>query len=489
MPKALDVRTLIQLYCESAEIAQNSGKEQVFKTTNKSSYALSEIDIPCDKEGFEDLVKNLFIILVEASGYSKRIPQDIDQTLLSKIKELRNHFEHDREQGTASEVKRKFSKIGDIYEFLIKKRYPAGNQDWIQAGSCLIHEAVDFLKKLKEYLTSSKEEKGSSLHEFFEHDITVFPSKKERFRVCKASKEISHGDSILLLPTFSYNSPAEFGDTKSAIHLTSEAQSADFNSFKDFLREIERLWTTDAYTDFSPASKLFPWSITVEGEVTYGSGSENLITVLEKRYEDIRAVVSIVLQGIFGEDNNHTFFIVIGSDIRGGAFTYNFLDFYLSSVPLDWNWINKFNNALDKLSVDNQKASSYVLKQYVYSKWESSAEIELKKGVIAGIGRTGYDQRREWDVFKALILKKTDLDIDFSLDDDSWKLSYERVDHPLKFLDEYTVSIPKVCYEEITKGELIGIRRPTVFMLGFEGKGWVIYALNIRAAWAKLKHE
>jgi len=484
------IRRLRNLYCETTEFAHHSGKEPIFKITNKSSLAMSEIELPSDKDSFENLVNNLFILFHEASGYSKRLPSDVDEeNILQKIKELRNHFGHDREQGTDSEVRKKFAKVGDIYEYLSEKRYPSGNQEWAKAGSCLIQKLITFLEKLKIDLANNKKEKADDwLTEFFEHDFTVFPSKKVKYRICKASEKISSGDSILLLPTFSYGAPAEFGNTQSAIHLTSEAQWADFNGFKDFLREIEHLWIMDKHNDFSPASKLMPWSITDTGEMVYGSGSENLITALDSCYKKIRATVSIVLQGIYGQDNNHTFFIVIGSDIRDGRFTYNFLDFYLSSIPIEWDWINSFNKALDKLSAHNQKASNYVLKQYLYNKWESNDDVELKNSVVAGIGRNGFDTKREWDNFKGLIIKKEDLNVKYSLDEDSWKLSYYRIGCPIKCLDEFTVYVPKVSYEEIQKGEITGIRRPTVFLLGFEGKGWTIYALNIRA-WPKLKSE
>ncbi len=489
MPTETDIKKLRTLYCETTDYALHSSIEPIFKITNKSSLAMSDLELPNDKNSFENLVKNLFILFHEASGYSKRMPLDIDEeNIIQKIKELRNHFEHDREQGTDSEVRKKFAKAGAIYEYLIGKRYPSSNQEWTQAGNNLIQKSILLLERLKTNLNNKEEKSNNDFTQFFEHDFTVFPSQKSKSRACKASESISSGDSILLLPTFSYSAPAEFGNTQSAVYLTSEAAYTDFNGFKNFLREIEHLWTNEAYNDFSPASKLMPWSITSKGKIVYGSGSENLITALDSCYKETRATVSMVLQGIYGQDNNDTFFIVIGSDIQGSMFTYNFLDFYLSSIPIEWDWVNSFNKALDKLSADNQKATNYVLKQYMYSKWEKqSGYTGLKKGAIAGIGRNGF-KKREWDNFKALIIKQEDLDDKYYLEEDSWRLLYDRTGCPIKCLDEFTVSIPRISYEEIQKGELIGIRDLELFLLGFEGKGWTIYALNIRAR-PKLKSE
>ncbi|MCW4005437.1 MAG: hypothetical protein NWF04_02390 [Candidatus Bathyarchaeota archaeon] len=466
-----------QLYCQLNEIARTYQQKQIFKTTTKVTSALHELCLPKDEKSFELLIRNLFILLHEASGNSKRIPLDAgSEDTLKKIKELRNHFVHDREQGTDAEVTKKFTKIGDIYECFIGKRYPIDREDWKKAGIILIQWSIGLLNTLKTNLTYEKREPDSP--EFFEHEFTVFPSGKTKSRAINVSKKISSGDSILLLPTFRYSSPAEFGNTQSAIYLTSEATSAEFDGFKSFLRQIEYLWTKrdEAY---APVSKLIPWSITVKGKITYGSGAKNLIASLEQPHKKITATVSIILQGMYGEDNQ-TFFIIIGSDLKEGQFMYNFLDFYLSSIPLECGWINSFNDALDKLSTSTQKAHSYTLKRYLYKKWTSKEEIMLQKGILAGIGRNGFD-KRGWDSFDGLIVNAEDLDVHYILDENFCELPYDQISSPFHYLEEFTVSVPRVCYDEIQKGEVVGLRDPKAFLLGFEGKGWVIYAFNLQA--------
>jgi hypothetical protein len=240
-------------------------------------------------------------------------------------------------------------------------------------------------------------------------------------------------------------------------------------------------WNEKGTADFSPDSKLMSWSINTQDQIFYGSGSKNLIDALAKSYRNIRASVSMVLQGLYGDDVPDTSFIVIGSDIKGGFFNYNFIDFYLGSVPIEWDWIWSFNNSLDKLSSFNRKASSYRLKQYDYYVWEGKEDIQIRNGIIGGIGRNGLENKN-WHSFEGLILNKADLDVKYILnEEDSWKASYADFSCPKNYLEEFLVCCtnPMPSYEEIQKGELVGIRRPKIYLFGFEGRGGIILAISI----------
>ena len=485
------IKELIKLYPYINEASRCAGRDPIFKSTSRVISATNELAIPEDKAGFENLVKNLFILFYESSGCGKRLPSDIDEErIIQKIKELRNHFEHDREHGKDVDVKRKFRNVGDIYEYLIGKRFPSTQEDWVNAGHALIRKLVDLSNKILKDLESPKkpaielsETERKMLEEFFEHEMTIFPNKKEKFRITKKYGEFSHGSAcVLFLPTFRFSPPAEFGNTNSAVYIASEAPRADFEGFKRFVRKIEQKWNNESNYEFAPSSELFPWSISGDGYVVYGSGSKNLIEALEHYYK-LRVSVSIVLQGIFGVGSTDTFFIVIGSDIKGGWFSYNFIDFYLSSIPIEWNWIKSINNSLDELSRVNMKASNYTLKSYRYFVWEGIGNIPIDKDIIGGIGRNGLKHsKRDWDTFDGLILSRDKLDIKYVLDEESsWKLPYYEPSCPKDYLDEFVVSVtnhpPDV--DEIQTGKLVGINRPSIYVLCFEGKGWDIFAINI----------
>src|SRR3990170_4450298 len=240
-------------------------------------------------------------------------------------------------------------------------------------------------------------------------------------------------------------------------------------------------WNEKGTANFVPDSRLISWSVTSQGQMVYGSGTENLIKALAKSYMNIRACVSIVLQGAYGDDVPETSFIVIGSDIKGGFFGYNFIDFYLGSIPIEWDWIKSFNNSLDRLSNFNRKASSYRLKQYYYCVWESEESTTIKNGIIGGIGRNGFEEKK-WHSFEGLILNRADLDVKYTLnEEDSWKFPYGSLDCPMKYLDEFVVRFtnPLPSFEETQSGKLVGIRHPKIYLFGFEGRGWEIFTVSV----------
>ncbi len=479
------IKELTRLYSSLNEISRCSGNAPFFKPTSRIILAISEIEFPEDRDGFEKLVKNLFILFYEGSLGSKSLIQDLDnQKVIQKLKELRNHFEHDREHGDDSEVRRKYQKIGEIFDWLIGKKYPIESRDWALAGSSLIQKFIDFLNYLTIELPNIQIiASRSELEEFFDHKFTLFPSGVEKFHSSKIREsDFIRGHSLIFLPTFKFSCLPEFGDTRQAIYLTSEAHKADFDDFKNFVIDIEDKWTNAGSNDFGPDSKLTPWSITLDNRLVYGSGAENLIEATKGIYRNKRASFSMVLQGIYGEDNTCTFFIVIGSDIKGGSFRYNFMDFYLSSVPIDWEWIKLFNNSMDELSKYNVKATNYALKSYRYYEWHSEQSIKLKKGIIGGFGRNGFENRN-WDSFEGLVINSDDLPSDFKLDpEESWKSKYGLpLTCPNEWLEEFVASPTNdpPSFDELKGGNLTEILNPKIYALGFPAKGWGIFALNI----------
>ena len=493
------IKGFIDLYTEINEFQKCSNSEQVFKTTTGSIRAISDLNIPENRNDFEKLIKNLYILLYEGSGDLKRLNlKNDEQQIIKKIRELRHNFEHDREHGKDSEVKKKFSIIGEIFEFLIDKKYPTTNEDWTNSGIVLIEELCEFLKKFLEDLEnpSTVNEEGSkslTFTRFYEHEFTLFPKGKAKCRTAEISEEL-YSDTICFIPGFRFYEPPELGDTRSAVYVTSEAPSADSKGFKSFLVEIEKKWNDwndQNKPDFFPESKLIPWSITSGNKLIYGSGTKNLISVVAGFNQQTRAAISIILQGTYGDDIPQTAFIVIGSDVKGGFFSYNFIDFYLSSIPIEWDWINSFNKSLDKLSSFNRKASSYTLKPYSYYVWKAQNDIKITKGIIGGLGRNGFEEKK-WHSFEGLILNKEYINTDYDLvEDETWKRKYTNFKCPKDYLNEFLVRFtnPVPSIEEIQQGELIGIRRPKIYLFAFEGRGWTIFALNIHGISMMSSHK
>jgi len=91
MQQGNSVKELIRIYSSLNEASRCTGREPTSKLTSKIIQATNEIAIPRDKISFESLVKNLFILFYESSGYGKRLPSELnEENIIKKLKELRN---------------------------------------------------------------------------------------------------------------------------------------------------------------------------------------------------------------------------------------------------------------------------------------------------------------------------------------------------------------------------------------------------------------
>lgn len=465
-----------KLYYNLDETAKIKGREPFFKITNKSSKALLELSVPKSADEFKNFIWNLYIIFYEGSSYGKRIPSRADnKDIISKIKAYRTYYFHDIEHGKEREIRKKYERIGKINVSLIGKKVPSQEEDWINLGIKLVEELSTLLSNLEkeEPPAESKED----LKEFFDDRITLFAHKPVKFRKIGKYGEYRHlSKAPIFLPTFYMTPPPQFGNTRSAIHITSEAFHGSLDSFRRFMREIRKLWLGDIIGEVLQIDRLMPWSISNNGYMVYGSGIENLFEAL-KIYDF--GIITMILQGYYGEDYSKSFFIIISSYRKGPVFRDNFIDFYLCNIPMEWDWINRINDSLDILSSMNRKASSYSVKPYYFYEWNGTSDISLKQ-VLGGMGRNGYGAEREYDVFEGLIVGKEQARITYKLDRTySWTGDSE-YSFPVDCFDEFVFSVTNrpPTQQEIESCQLIGIRRPTVYMLVFDGYGHVIFALN-----------
>lgn len=151
-------------------------------------------------------------------------------------------------------------------------------------------------------------------------------------------------------------------------------------------------------------------------------------------------------------------------------------------MPVEWDWVNNINNSLDLLSQHNAKARSYSLKPYFNYVWSGVRSIQIKKNVIGGMGRSGYDKDREYDIFDGLIFKKNTIAKKFELDEEiSWTIKdVKKLACPIDYLDEFIISVtnsPPTVNERATN-KLVGLNKPQIYMLLFDGKGHDIFVIN-----------
>lgn len=125
------------------------GKEPIFKPTNKTEIISSELPrLLCSTEAeFKQFIENLYLYIIESSGNGKRLQNYINADIYKSIKELRNHFEHDRDHGDSKDVMKKYEKVGDIYFSLIGVKLPKG-ENWVELQISLMDKLIDLLNQI-----------------------------------------------------------------------------------------------------------------------------------------------------------------------------------------------------------------------------------------------------------------------------------------------------------------------------------------------------
>ncbi|HSV50041.1 MAG TPA: hypothetical protein VLH35_06965, partial [Candidatus Acidoferrales bacterium] len=76
-------------------------------------------------------------------------------------------------------------------------------------------------------------------------------------------------------------------------------------------------------------------------------------------------------------------------------------------------------------------------------------------------------------------------------EEESWEFPYEtRLGCPIDWLDEFLISATNVppTYEEIKRKDFTGLHNARLYLFGFSGKGWPIFAINIWG-WADSKRH
>lgn len=477
-----DLDKFRQLYYRIDKVSKYHGEDPIFKLTTKGSQSLTDLIIPYSEREFKEFIENLFVIVYEGSGSGKRLPLKLDQKrTLTKLKELRNHFVHDQEHGNPSEIRRKHKLIGNIFHEIIGTKAPSKDEHWSFASSEILKRINVFLSLIIENyskLENYYEKDESPIKHRHDPDITIFPEEKTNFRIMNKKNEF-HGlaDATIFIPHFSLSWVPQYGPINAAIHFLSSAYYVKMQDYKKFLNRIEKIWEKRIPYKARDTRDFFSWSISGDGKMKVGSGVNNLINAIEST--DI-GMITIFLIGAYGEDYSKTFFIIISNYWKYGIFRDNYLDIYLSNIPLDFKWIEEINESLKVLSPNCEIADSYSLKEYGYHFWRSEKKFEVSKNLIGGIGRDGFDEDREWDQFTGLILKNPFTEGDFTFDEES---SFNLFDSfsmcPTDAFDELVMSVTNSppTYDEIMSGKFIGFNRPHIQHFIFDGHGHTIHAL------------
>ena len=150
------VKNTVDLWKECNELARQknwSGTGVIFRPTTRAvgiPLRLYETAVK-NRNELADFLRDIYMWIIESSSNGERFPENTEIAYyLQIIRNLRHHFEHDREHGEVSKVKRKYIQIGRIFEELIGKQ-PLKEKEWY-----LLQIAV--LLRVKGILTLTLEE-------------------------------------------------------------------------------------------------------------------------------------------------------------------------------------------------------------------------------------------------------------------------------------------------------------------------------------------
>ena len=481
------VKEFIELYHQFNTISKYHGAEAVFKLTRKGSQSLTDLSMPNSERTFRELIENLYILVYEGSGYRQRLPIKLDdKKIVQKIKLFRNHYVHDPDKGSQSEVRRRYRQIGDFFQEFIGTRAPSSEELWSLAGKEVLVRLNKFLNLMIEHFPNYNdffEKRELRIEHHFEHEITRFPEERIPYiEIEKKGTLQSLARAPIFIPHFSLSWPPEFGiDSKYAIHFSSRAYNASLENYKKFLKKIESLWEKYMYYLARDTRNLIAWSISSDGKLKYGSGFTNLLKAIK---DTVIGLVTIFLIGCYGEDYSKSFFVIISNYWKGGRFRDNSLDIYLSNMPLDYGWVEEFNESMKILSNNTNIANSYSLKPYFSRRWRSvKRRYTIKDKIIGGVGRDGFDDERHWDQFIGLVMENPFTAKDFKLEEADSPLEYskESIKCPIDAFDKIVMSVtnapPDV--EEILSGKFYGVANPTFWEMIFDGYGHSIHAILV----------
>lgn len=107
-----------------------------------------------------DVVDGLYKLIFEASGNGSRLrtlAEPHEYATVQDILILRNYYRHDLAQGaSAQDLKRRFRRVGDVFERLVGRRNPSGAADWQTLCLALMRRAEDFLRAIADKLEGRK---------------------------------------------------------------------------------------------------------------------------------------------------------------------------------------------------------------------------------------------------------------------------------------------------------------------------------------------
>ncbi len=145
--KGKEIQKLV--YDVNKKYSAESG-EDLFKMTNESVAALSNVSAVCDNlKQYGEFIDNVYKLIYEGSGDCKRLPHPPAEFVMD-VKNLRTELRHDTDHGKSKEVIKKRKKTAAVFEKYSGKKTTSecGPEDFLVTQLRILTAMRDFLAEL-----------------------------------------------------------------------------------------------------------------------------------------------------------------------------------------------------------------------------------------------------------------------------------------------------------------------------------------------------
>ncbi len=340
----------------------------------------------------------------------------------------------------------------------------------------------------------------------FDNGVFILPGVNQPYRkIIKSGSLEQLAESPVFLPEFSrWTSAPEFGDTKGSILVSYPIlEHVNHKKFIEQVAEVEsQLGTLSRYLELG-ASPVLYWSISSDGSLCYGCGSDTLLRAFE---DGELGVISIVACGDFrGSDQQRSLLLLISGYCKTKSGDMIIIQdqevrLYLSFIPFSTSWFRTiFSPFVDENRIPFD-ILSYELVHPRLRVWRSVVRPKILVPIRGIIRRYKY-MSTGTQFIGAVIADTKWFDPEFYKIETEWrggnaegdrdfserifkKFDSEMRECPIELLSECIVSLtnPVTCYDDIESHNTTSFHLPLIKHLELEVIGHTVHVLGLNSS-------
>lgn len=455
--------SLVRLLLEYNIALRRMGNKACFISTDNTLKTILDMENPDTEVKFGRFISQLYQTMYESSRYGNNLPNNQKlSTIIKEISQLRHEYGHDRLIGNKREVIKKQMTVGTIFKKYIGKTTPK-NKDFLILSNGLLDNLIIIMGKVIDNVEKERVEP--------EKDIfinTMYNTKTRKNIIQKKIVKKGDFDRLSVTPIFVPTAfwPPEIRSEKECVYIPIDMGLKDhsIDGVKHFIKEVHNFWK-NTLSNVMYTRPLFSWSISdTTNNLVYGFGEKSLFKNLKKL---TRSVLTIVFTGEYGEGSSNSL-VVFGMDFRNNMARYCYVDFYLSSIPLDTHWLESFRNILLKVANNIQGGNSCHFLKTNFRRWQSTT-LDLPIGSINTL--IGKHEGRGFHYFDHGAYN-SDIVPHWELETE-WGEVY-LIKNPCDNLDELVGFLAPALSEEDFDNKDLRIKRITLSQFNVPGRGGTI---------------